>query len=206
MEMSKLDLSKKEKTYYIDLITERFLDNPRMLFLFNNESEQKYYKCVKKLVEYCFYLALRLDGVYISKNKKTLVLFYEKNKFKQKYSDYIRYVKVLLNIKSRNIIEVLNNEKKIKENRIKLDNYIYVWFIAQEKKYGKLDGLTEVNNMLTNYCKNKNLPILLETSNLNVLNLYKRAGFKVYNVQKIKNNVIYFFADKLTADSKNKPD
>lgn len=191
-----LKLSKKEKKTYINLITQRFLTNPRMIFLFEKKSPEKYYFKVKKLVEYCFCIALKLNGCYISKNKKTLVLFYEKKKFKQNKYDYYRYLKVLLNIRIKKIFEVLKNEKLIKQKRLNIDNYIYVWFIAQEKNYRKLDGLIEINNLINQISNQKKIPILLETSNKAVLNLYRRAGFEIYTTLKTNRDEIYFFIDK----------
>ncbi|TMM31988.1 hypothetical protein FDT66_00550 [Polaribacter aestuariivivens] len=83
---------------------------------------------------------------------------------------------------------------------MKIDNYIYVWFIAQEKNYGKLDGLIEINKILINYSNKKNLPILLETSNIEVLNLYKRAGFRIYKTKKSNGEILYFFTNKLITE------
>lgn len=200
MENKKVTLSKKENKFYINLISERFLTNPRMLLLFNKE--KNYFKKVKTLVEYCFYLASKLDGLYIAKNKKTIILFYEKKHFKQNVFDCLRYFKILLNIKPKKILEILKNEKKIKAKKLKIDNYLYIWFIAQEKNYVKLDGLIEVNKMIFNYSNKKNLPILLETSNKELLNLYKRANFKVYDTLIVENEIIYFLADKFTLESK----
>lgn len=194
MESVNLKLSKTEQIKYINLITKRFLKNPRMIFLFDESNPKKYYHKVRILVEYCFHLALRLNGVYISKNRKTLVLFYENDKFKKSIWDYYRYLKVLFNIRIDKIVKVLKNEKQINNKRLNTENYIYVWFIAQEKKYGKLDGLIEINNLLNQISVNKKLPILLETSNKKVLNLYKRAGFKIYNTLKKDKDIVYFFS------------
>ncbi|CAI8248116.1 MAG: Uncharacterised protein [Polaribacter sp. SA4-10] len=72
--------------------------------------------------------------------------------------------------------------------------------MAQEKEYRKLDGLIEINTMLFEYAKKKNIPILLETSNLAVLKLYKKAGFKVYKKQKTEEGTLYFFIDKFNLD------
>lgn len=204
MENINLKLSKKEQESYINLITERFLTNPRMIFLFEKNSQKKYYGKVKKLVEYCFYITLKLNGCHISKNKKTLVLFYEKKKFKQNKDDYYRYLKVLLNIRIKKVFEVLKNEKLIKQKRLNIDNYIYVWFIAQEKNYGKLDGLIEINKLLNKISKQKKLPILLETSNKSLLNLYRRAGFEIYTTLKTNSHKIYFFINKNNLTRTNK--
>lgn len=198
--MNTFKISEQEKEFYINLISERFLSNSRMLFLFDKKNEKKYYYRVRRLVEYCFLLALKLGGLYIAKNKKTIVLFYEKKKFKRNNIDYLRYIRILLSIKIKKILMVLKNEKKINKTKLKIDDYIYVWFIAQEKNYGKIDGLIEINEMLFKHSKKKNLPILLETSNITVLNLYKRAGFVIYNRLKLEENIIYFLADRSTVE------
>jgi|JI6StandDraft_1071083.scaffolds.fasta_scaffold338522_2 hypothetical protein len=194
MENQNLSLSKQEIKFYINLITQRFLSNPRMTMLFNKNSNS-FNKNVKNLVQYCFLLAYKNNGIYIAKNKKTIMLFYKK-KLKKNIFDHFRYLKVIIGISTLKLFKILKNEKLTNEAKIKLDNYIYVWFIAQEIGYGKLDGLIEVNNILFEISKNENLPILFETSDKNLLHLYNRAGFVIYNTLSIENQTINFFINK----------
>jgi len=168
MENNRLHLSKSERLHYKKLIVKRFIKNPRMSLLFNKE-KRSYEKNVFNLVDYCFDVALKSNGVYIAKNKKTIVLFYENNKLKKTFSDYYKYAKVISGIPFSNLKRVLRSEREIKKNKLKLDNYIYVWFIAQEDGYGKVDGLVEINKMLFSLSNTLKLPIIFETSDVKLL-------------------------------------
>ena len=194
MEKGNQKLSKSTQLYYKQIITERFIDNPRMSLLFDNK-KKNFKKNVFNLVNYYFTIALKLDGVFIARNKKTIVLFYEKKKFKKTLVDHFNYLKVVKGIPLSNILKVLKNEKVVKKHQLKLDNFIYVWFIAQQKGYGGIDGLNEINKMVTQISKNTELPILFETSDDKLLNLYSYGGFKVYKELKRGEKTIYFLSN-----------
>ncbi len=200
MENNKRQLSDAEILHYKKLISHRFVENPRMSLLFNKD-KKSFKKNVFNLVNYCFQVALNTNGVYVAKNKKTIVLFYEHAKLKKTFSDYLRYLNVVRSIPISNLKNVLHNEKEIKRHKLKLDNYLYVWFIAQEEGYGKLDGLNEINKMLFKLSNERELPILFETSDIRLIRFYKHVGFDVYKKLKRGNETIYFFADKKTLNN-----
>lgn len=177
---------------HIDLIAYRFLDNPRMKLLFDFKSYQ-YPAYVRYLIRYCYKIAQRLGGVFEASNKKTIMLYYRKSLFHRNLIDFFRYVRVALNIGIKNIPKIAKQEERIKQHRMDLKDYIYVWFLAQEHGYGKLDGLLEVRDHLLLLSHLYNLPILLETTNPDLIKLYSRAGFKQYEVQEIGNEKIYYF-------------
>lgn len=202
MENNKPQLSDAEIVYYKQLISNRFIKNPRMALLFD-KGKNNFEKNVSNLVDYCFNIALKANGVYVAKNKKTIVLFYEQNKLKKTFGDYYRYLKVVKGISIFNLKKVLNNEKEIKKHKLKLDNYLYVWFVAQEEGYGKLDGLTEINQMLLKLSDKMKLPIIFETSDKRLIRFYKYAGFEVYDTHERGGETIYFFADKNTLGTRH---
>ncbi|WP_298512088.1 hypothetical protein [uncultured Kordia sp.] len=192
-------LSKAAQLHYIQLISNRFLKNPRMALLFN-KNKKSFQKNVFNAVNYCFRVALNNNGVYVAENKKTIVLFYEHQKLKKTFGDFCRYLNVVKGIPLTNIKKVLQHEKEVKKHKLKLDNYIYVWFIAQEEGYGSLEGLNEINKMLFRLSETNKLPILFETSDIRLLRFYKHVGFDVYKKLKNEEETIYFFADKQTLE------
>lgn len=195
--MEKEPLSKAAQTHYIQLISNRFLKNPRMALLFDN-SKPKFSRNVFNAVRYCFHIAMKNQGVYIAENKKTIVLFYEHQKLRKTFGDFCRYLKVLQGIPLKNVRKILQNEKRVKANRLPVNNYIYVWFIAQEKGYGRLEGLNEINKMLFKISSTTQLPILFETSDTRLLSFYKHVGFDVYKELTNGKETIYFFSDTKT--------
>lgn len=200
MENNNLQLSKAEITHYKRLISKRFLQNPRMSLLFN-KNKKSFEKNVSNLVDYCFHLALKANGVYVTKNKQTIVLFYEQNQLKKSFGDYLRYLKVIKGIPISKLKNVMKSEKEVKENKLDLDNFIYVWFIAQDEAYEKIDGLIEINQKLLALSNKKQLPLMFETSDSRLLNFYTRAGFTMYNQLERGKETIYFFADKYTVEN-----
>ena len=203
MDNSSFNIKEEDHFFYKKLITERFLNNPRMSLLFSKEKKD-FNKKVFRLINYCFSIAVKQKGVYVSNNKKTIVLFYEQEKFKKSLDDYIRFFNVIKSISFFKLKRVLKNEKEVKEHKLKLNNYIYVWFIAQDKNYKKLDGLVEINKMLFDLARKRKLPILFETSDYRLLNFYKKAGFDIYNQMVREGEIIYFFADKFTYEKYKK--
>ena len=197
MENNYFNIKEDDYNFYKKLITERFLNNPRMCLLFD-KSKNNFYNKVFNLVNYCFLIAIKQRGVYITNNKKAIVLFYEQEKLKKSLDDYINFFKVIKNIPFFKLINVLKNEKEVNKHKLKAKNYIYVWFIAQDKEYKKIDSLIEINNVLFDLAKNSKLPVIFETSDTRLLHLYKRAGFEIYNKVKIRKQIIYFFTDKHT--------
>ncbi|MFT5890573.1 MAG: hypothetical protein ACI9Y7_000666 [Dokdonia sp.] len=202
MENKKPQFSDAEILHYKKLISTRFIENPRMSLLFNKD-KKSFKKNIFNLVDYCFHVALNLDGVYVAENKKTIVMYYENTKLKKTLSDYYRYFKVVKGVPISNLKRILSNEKKIKRHKLKLDNYIYVWFIAQEEGYGELDGLNEINKMLFKLSNTTQLPILFEVSDIRLIRFYKHVGFDVYKKLVIGEETIYFFADKKTLENYN---
>ena len=200
MENNELQLSDTEIVHYKKLLTNRFIENPRMSLLFN-KNKKSFNKNIFNLVNYCFHIALKANGVYVAQNKKTIVLFYEHSKLKKSFSDYCRYFNVIKGISFSNLKNVLNNEKEIKKHKLKLDNYIYVWFIAQEEGYSSLEGLNEINKMLFRLAETAKLPILFETSDIRLLRFYKHVGFDVYKKLDSGSETIYFFADRKTVEN-----
>lgn len=203
MVKNSLQNSDQDRRFYKEMITRRFLNNPRMAMIFG-KNKLSLPRKVANLVNYCFEIALRLDGVYVATNRKTIVLFYEKKKFKKTWKDHLRYLKVALSIPLKNLPDVMKKEKEVTQRRIALDNYLYVWFIAQEEDYNKLDGLVEINKMLAIKAKDLELPIVFETSDRRLLRFYKQAGYTQYNTLERGSEITYFFTDNHTADTRLK--
>lgn len=177
---------------HTDLIVDRFIDNPRMQLIFEKTSYY-YPQHVHDLVRYCYRIALRLGGVFESSNRKAITLYYRKSQFHRNIIDLLRYLKVALDIGIRNIPKVLKQEKTIALKRKPLKDYIYVWFLAQDRNYKRLDGLIEIRDHLIRLSKSSQLPILMETTNSALIKFYHRAGFLMYDMHQIGEEQIYFF-------------
>lgn len=184
----------KEKI--IKIVSERFEANPRVITLFDPKRDNFAQK-VQNLINYCYHICKKLDGIYVSSNQKTIIFFYYKKDFRQSYDDYLRYAKMIFGIPCSKLWASIKREKLIKKRRPNLENYIYVWFLAQEKTHRGLGGLIEIQNFLFTKAMEYKLDILLETSNPDLIKLYERAGFKIYHVLIIKGEEIFFLTAKV---------
>ncbi len=169
-----------------------------MVMLFGSPRSPSFSKKVERLVRYCFFLAKRCNGIYIARNKQTVALFYEKQKVKHRLADYMRYIKVVLDIGLYRLPAVLRRESMIARHKLKVSNYLYIWFIAQTAGYGRIDGLVEINNKMFELASHNRIPILMETSDERLLKLYCRAGFCVYDVIGTEDKKTYLLADRNT--------
>ena len=179
------------KNEIITIISDRFESNPRIKALFDI-NDNRYMTNVKNLIDYCYNISKRLNGIFIASNRKTIIFYYLKSEYSQTLGDVWRYAKFVLAIKPQKLWRNLKREQMINRSRLSLPNYIYVWFLAQEKGYGRIDGLIEVQKFLFNKALEKNLPILLETSNEEVVKLYQRASFSIYHEIEMYGEKIYF--------------
>lgn len=172
-----------EKTFdekVISLLTNAFLNNPRMFSLIGKNA-MNFAKKVGMILHYTYTLAKRINGVFFSTNEKTVMLYYRKSDFRHNFQDYRNYLKIaLFCVPPSNLLSALRREKKIASLREKKEDYLYVWFLAQEETYDKLDGLREAKIFLLNKAKELNLPILVETTEKRLLILYRRLGFDIY--------------------------
>ena len=174
-----------------DLIKSVFHDHPRIKILFN-ETKSGFKKRYGKLIDYSFEVARLSNGVFVSSNQQTVLLFYKTYKKKSLKTIFL-YLKLLLVIKPSLIIAILKEEKIIKANGLKVSAYYYAWYLAQNDAYNKLDGLFEARNFLINKSKEDNIPILLETAKESLVNFYIKAGFELYTTVENNGVNIFFF-------------
>lgn len=175
------------KSQTIDLVSTAFLNNPRIKSFVGGDSTS--IRKVKPIIEYAYEIVDRLGGIYYSTNEKTVIFYYQKSQFNKTWKDTFNYLKIIFkSIGLNRILPIYFREQNVKGLRAQDKDYLYVWFLAQDKDYHKLDGLREVNNHLIQKSEALGLPILIETTDKRNLIMYKRVGFKVYNTWEDEEN------------------
>lgn len=175
------------KAQTINLVTTAFLNNPRIKSFVGGDSTS--FERVKPIIEYAYDIVNRLNGIYYSENGKTVIMYYRKSEFSKTWRDKMNYLNIIFkSIGLKRTLPIYFREKSVKELRAQDKDYLYVWFLAQDLNYHKIDGLRDVNQHLIEKADELGLPILIETTDRRNLIIYKRVGFKIYNTWYDKDN------------------
>lgn len=170
-----------QKNAIIKLIATRFLELPRMRVILGPSPHRRYEK-VATIVNWAYHIAERLGGIWVSSQGHTVMLYYWKGQHSLTWRDWLRYLRIGWEVIGlRRAQEVLRREQAIKARRADLPDYLYVWFMAQNPAYHGLKDLWELLHFLTEESDRRQLPILMETSQADNLNMYHRAGFEIYH-------------------------
>jgi hypothetical protein len=168
-----------QRKLVVDILSNAFLDNPRVLrTVKKGNTERK----LRIMTEYAYDLVNKRNGVFLSSDKSTAMLYYRKSEHKMNVSDYWRYFRMfILCIKPTNTLAIQKREKYIESLRPQGIDYIYVWLLGNNPKIKGLKGLAEIRNCLDEKSIEYNLPILIETTVERNLKLYQYVGFETYH-------------------------
>ena len=134
------------------------------------------------MTEYAYRLVERLDGIYLSEDKSTVLFYYKKSQYGRTLIDYLRYGSMFLKaIRPSQLFPTMKREKLITSLRPDYDDYIYVWVLGSVPNNKSLKGLADIRNHLFGLSERLQLPILIETTVEKVLKLYKYVGFEEYH-------------------------
>ncbi len=131
---------------------------------------------------YAYQLAVKFNGIYLSEDKSTAIVYWQTSKYKKSFGDNLRYaVMFLRTLKLSKLFETAKREKFVEARRPKLDDYIYVWILGSDPSKTSIRGLADIRDHLYDLSKELNIPILMETTVEKLLKLYRYVGFEVYD-------------------------
>lgn len=134
------------------------------------------------MTEYAYNLVDRLDGIYLSEDKTTVLFYYLKSQYKRTLLDYIRYgIMFSKAIRPSQFFPTMRREKYIANLRPDYDDYIYVWVLGSVPDNKSLRGLADIRDHLFGLSEKLQLPILIETTVEKVRKLYHYVGFEEYH-------------------------
>lgn len=174
-----------------NIIKDVFHDHPRIQKLFNDK-KSGFKARYSRLIDYAYQVAKQSKGVFVASNQKTVLLYYRTEK-KKSFKSFLLYLRLIITIKPALIKDILKEEKLIKANRLKVDDYYYAWYLAQANDYNRLDGLFEARNHIVEKSQKNMIPLLLETAKEELVKFYLKAGFELYTTVENKEVKIYFF-------------
>jgi hypothetical protein len=192
-------MDKTDHNIVIGILTAAFEQNPRFKAVIKKNNPTR---SVRHMTEYAYHLIDRLNGIYLSEDKTTVLFYYTKKKHKRILRDYLRYARMFLQaIRVNQYLPALKREKHIARLRHNYDDYIYVWVLGSVPNNKSLRGLADIRDHLFGLSEKLQLPILIETTVERVRKLYHYVGFEEYHKWEDKDTGInvWFLERKVNA-------
>lgn len=163
----------------VEMLSKAFLSNPRVLKTIKKGNTEKK---LRIMTEYAYDLVVKYNGVFLSSDNSTAMLYYRKKEKKMSLYDFWRYIRMfMLCIKPARALSIQKREQYIESLRPQGIDYIYVWLLGNNPEIRGLRGLAEVRDRLDEESIRHNLPILIETTVERNLKLYQYVGFEIYH-------------------------
>jgi hypothetical protein len=168
-----------DKEIIIEIVCRAFADNPRINAMVKKKNKERN---IRMMAEYAYNLISKINGVYLSADKSTVIFYYKKSAYKKDFGDTIQYIRMFLTcIRPSQLFKTLKREKFIETKRLAIPDYVYVWILGSVPGNKSLHGLADIRDRLWSASAETGLPILIETTVEKVLKLYKYVGFEIYN-------------------------
>jgi len=172
-------MNKSDRDIIISIVSNAFEQNPRAQAMMKKKNPAR---SVRLMTEYAYDLVEKFDGIYLSKDKTTVLFYYLNSQYRRGLVDYLKYGMMFLKaIRPSQFFPTLKREKYIKSLRLDYPDYIYVWVLGSVPDSTSIRGLADIRDHLFGLSKTLQLPILIETTVEKVLKLYKYVGFELYH-------------------------
>ncbi|MEX0988645.1 MAG: hypothetical protein WD052_14295 [Bacteroidales bacterium] len=172
-------MANPDKQILLDIMAGAFRESDRLRPILRKGKTEKRLKIMSA---YAYDLAVKFNGIYLSKDKTTAIVYWQKSKYKKSLADHLNYGKMFLRtIKMGKLIETAKREKYVESRRPDLDDYIYVWILGSDPGVTSIRGLADIRDHLNNLAREEGIPILIETTVEKLLKLYRYVGFEVYD-------------------------
>ncbi len=172
-------MTESDRDIIIGIVTNAFEQNPRAHAMMKQKNPTR---SVRHMTEYAYNLVDRMDGIYLSEDKTTVLFYYLKSQYKRTLRDYIRYgIMFSKAIRPSQFFPTMKREKFIASQRPAYEDYIYVWVLGSVPDIKSLRGLADIRDHLFGLSEKLQLPILIETTVEKVLKLYRYVGFEEYH-------------------------
>jgi len=172
-------MTQKDKEITLEIVAKAFYENPRMQTILRKGKTEKR---IKYLANYAYNLVKKYNGVYLSKDKSTVLIYYRKSQYKMTLKDYFNYIVMFIkHIRPSQLIPTYKREKYIESLRPDIPDYIYVWVLGSKPDNKSLRGLADIRDHLFGLSEELGIPVVMETTVDKVIKLYEYVGFKLYH-------------------------
>ena len=172
-------MNQTDREIIISIVTNAFEQNPRVMSMVKKKDPSRN---VRLMTEYAYQLVEKFNGIYLSKDKTTVLFYYLESQYKRSFLDYLKYGKMFMKaIRPSQLMPTLKREKHIKSLRLDYEDFIYVWILGSDPNKTSIRGLADIRNHLFGLSEKLQLPILIETTVEKVRKLYHYVGFEEYH-------------------------
>jgi hypothetical protein len=172
-------MNQTDREIILSIVTSAFEQNPRVMAMVKKKNPSRN---VRLMTEYAYQLVEKFNGIYLSKDKTTVLFYYLESQYKRSFIDYLKYGKMFMKaIRPSQLMPTLKREKHIKSLRSDYEDYIYVWILGSDPNKTSIRGLADIRDHLFGLSEKLQLPILIETTVEKVLKLYRYVGFEEYH-------------------------
>jgi len=172
-------MNQTDQEIIISIVSNAFEQNPRVMSMVKQKDPSRN---VRLMTEYAYQLVEKFNGIYLSKDKTTVLFYYLESQYKRSFIDYLKYGKMFMKaIRPSQLMPTLKREKHIKSLRLDYEDFIYVWILGSDPNKTSIRGLADIRNHLFGLSEKLQLPILIETTVEKVRKLYHYVGFEEYH-------------------------
>lgn len=183
--------SYSDKAFITQLLVDSFYENASVNYIIKQDTRKE--QRIKGLMNYSFDVCYLFGEIFHSEDKKgcALILFPEKRKKSfQSFLLDLQFIFSVLDVP--HFRKALLRESKLKARQKPVSHY-YLWFIGvSPEEQGKGIGTKLLEEVLKD-ARTMGRPVLLETSNMENVRWYKKAGFTVYDKLDL-GYLLYFMA------------
>lgn len=172
-------MAKTDKQILLEIMAGAFRESDRLRPIMRNGKTEKRLKIMSA---YAYDLAVKFNGVYLSEDKTTAIVYWQNSKYNRSWLDHLKYgIMFLRTIKLYKLFETARRERYVESRRPDIDDYIYVWLLGKDPATNSIRGLADIRDHLNDLAHRKGIPILIETTVEKLLKLYRYVGFEVYD-------------------------
>ncbi len=172
-------MSNSDKQILLEIMAGAFSESDRLKPILRKGKTEKR---IKIMSAYAYDLAIKFNGVYLSQDKTTAIVYWRQSEFKRSFVDNLKYLRMFLQtIQLKKLYSTFLRERTVEKRRPVLDDYIYVWLLGSDPSVTSIRGLADIRDHLNELSKKHGIPILIETTVEKLLKLYRYVGFEVYD-------------------------
>jgi hypothetical protein len=171
----------RDKSIILSILYDTVYDNPKVRFQLGDD---QYPQKVKWLCWFIYKISMRRKAIYLSSNKKALIIFMNSDQWKKNTMDFPFYLRLFFSAFDwTRILKIIKMEKSLEAHRPKNFPYLYVWVLGADKQ-SKGDGQAQqLRDALFTHADNLQLPIFAETAFDQNQRVFSRFGFETYHAE-----------------------